>query len=393
MAGGGASMRRAVAMLAMLLASLALPGCMEALDLTVNPKAELDVYPAVIQEGEMVTLDARESDAVEGVLTEYIWDFGDGTTATTVIGFTSHRYTAFGIYTVSVTVVNDQGGEDESSSLVTVNGAPNIVLDVPALIRSGDTALLDASASTDPEGAPLSFVWDLNLAVDSDGNGQPEDDADAITPDVLVPTDTSGLIRGRLTVEDTDGGVVTEDFELNVTARRFSLTWVEETVTVSWDGYLDQGDRWEENHIPGEGVRVMAYEALLELDQDVLVPADNFTLVLEVPADGYTNKAQTTPGNITQNTPASAEISDDALNPTPEDAVYEGNSAKEVLSRVLNQPGARFGQGNWTWAVIADQSDPDGIIPGAPDPDPGNDWTLEVRITVLSPRLVEIAYE
>ncbi|MED5498243.1 MAG: PKD domain-containing protein, partial [Candidatus Thermoplasmatota archaeon] len=370
MLGGGASMRRAVAMLAVLLASLALPGCMEALDLTVNPKAELDVYPAVIQEGEMVTLDARTSDAVEGVLTEYIWDFGDGTTATTVIGFTSHRYTAFGIYTVSVTVVNDQGGEDESSSLVTVNGAPNIVLDVPALIRSGDTALLDASASTDPEGAPLSFVWDLNLAVDSDGNGQPEDDADAITPDVLVPTDTSGLIRGRLTVEDTDGGVVTEDFELNVTARRFSLTWVEETVTVSWDGYLDQGDRWEENHIPGEGVRVMAYEALLELDQDVLVPADNFTLVLEVPADGYTNKAQTTPGNITQNTPASAEISDDALNPTPEDAVYEGNSAKEVLSRVLNQPGARFGQGNWTWAVIADQSDPDGIIPGAPDPDP-----------------------
>ena len=386
-------MRRAVAMLAVLLASLALPGCMEALDLTVNPKAELDVYPAVIQEGEMVTLDARASDAVEGVLTEYIWDFGDGTTATTVIGFTSHRYTAFGIYTVSVTVVNDQGGEDESSSLVTVNGAPNIVLDVPALIRSGDTALLDASASTDPEGAPLSFVWDLNLAVDSDGNGQPEDDADAITPDVLVPTDTSGLIRGRLTVEDTDGGVVTEDFELNVTARRFSLTWVEETVTVSWDGYLDQGDRWEENHIPGEGVRVMAYEALLELDQDVLVPADNFTLVLEVPADGYTNKAQTTPGNITQNTPASAEISDDALNPTPEDAVYEGNSAEEVLSRVLNQPGARFGQGNWTWAVIADQSDPDGIIPGAPDPDPGNDWALEVRITVLSPRLVEIAYE
>ena len=86
---------------------------------------------------------------------------------------------------------------------------------------------------------------------------------------------------------------------------------------MSWDGYLDQGDRWEENHIPGEGVRVMAYEALLELDQDVLVPADNFTLVLEVPADGYTNKAQTTPGNITQNTPASAEISDDALNPTP----------------------------------------------------------------------------
>ncbi|MCH1411171.1 MAG: PKD domain-containing protein [Candidatus Poseidoniaceae archaeon] len=389
----GTSTRRALAMLVLMMGSLLLPGCMEALDLTVNPKANLEVYPSVIQEGEMVTLDARASEAVEGVLTEWNWDFGDGTTATTVIGFTSHRYPAFGIYTVSVTVVNDQGGEDQSSSLVTVNGAPEIVLDVPSMIRSGDTALLDASGSTDPEGAPLSFVWDLNLAVDSDGNGQPEDDADAITPEVLIPTETSGLIRGRLTVEDTDGGIVIEEFELNVTARRFALSWVEETVSVSWDGYLDQGDRWEANHLPGEGVRIMAYEALLELEQDVLVPSDNFTLVVEVPADGYIKRAQTTPGNITQNTPASAEMEDDGLNPTPEDAIYEGNSAEEVLARVMNQPGARFGQGNWTWAVIADQSDPDGLIPGAPDPDPGNDWTLEVRITVLAPRLVEIAYE
>ena len=39
---------------------------------------------------------------------------------------------------------------------------------------------------------------------------------------------------------------------------------------MSWDGYLDQGDRWEENHIPGEGVRVMAYESA-RVDQDVLV--------------------------------------------------------------------------------------------------------------------------
>ncbi len=389
----GRSTRRALAMLGLLLASLCLPGCMDALDLTVNPKANLEVYPAVIQEGEMVTLDARASEAVEGLLTEWIWDFGDGSTATTVIGFTSHRYPAHGIYTVSVTVVNDQGGEDESSSLVTVNGAPTIVLDVPTLIRSGDTALLDASGSTDPEGAPLSFVWDLNLAVDDDGNGQPEDDVDAITPEVLIPTETSGLIRGRLTVEDTDGGLVTEDFELNVTARRFALSWIEETVSVSWDGYLDQGDRWEANHVPGEGVRVMSYEAVLELEQDVLVPADNFTLLLEVPLDGYNKRAQTSPGNITQNTPASAELEDEGLNPTPEDAVYEGNSADEVLSRVLNQPGARFGQGNWTWAIVADQSDPDGLIPGAPDPDPGNDWTLEVRILVLVPRLVEIAYE
>ena len=74
----GRSTQRALAMLGLLLASLCLPGCMNALDLTVNPKANLEVYPAVIQEGEMVTLDARASEAVEGVLTEWMWDFGDG---------------------------------------------------------------------------------------------------------------------------------------------------------------------------------------------------------------------------------------------------------------------------------------------------------------------------
>jgi phosphomannomutase len=81
------------------------------------------------------------------------------------------------------------------------------------------------------------------------------------------------------------------------------------------------------------------------------------------------------------------------LNPEPESGVFEGDSAEEVLARILNQPGARFGQGNWSWTVVADQADPDGLIPGAPDPDPGNEWTLEVRITVLVPRLVEVAYE
>ena len=65
-------------------------GCLEALDTTVDPRATLDAYPTLIQEGDMVALDARDSSPVEGVITGYSWDFGDGTTAETVIGFTSH---------------------------------------------------------------------------------------------------------------------------------------------------------------------------------------------------------------------------------------------------------------------------------------------------------------
>jgi len=267
------------------------------------------------------------------------------------------------------------------------------VLDLPTQVRAGDTALLDASASTDPEGGPLSFSWDLDVLTDADGNGVPDDDADAITPDVLLPTSESGLLRGRLTVIDADGGVVSEGFEVNVTTRRFTLAWDEQTVSESWEGYLDQGERWRTEHLPAVGMRVMAFEAVLELGSEVLLPYDNFTLMLELPASGWDASAQTTTGNVTRNEPASATLEKEDLNPEPESGVFEGDSAEEVLARILNQPGARFGQGNWSWTVVADQADPDGLIPGAPDPDPGNDWTLEVRITVLVPRLVEVAYE
>ncbi|GIR77178.1 MAG: hypothetical protein CM15mP79_1150 [Methanobacteriota archaeon] len=60
----------------------------------------------------MVTLDARTSDAVEGVLTRPSGTLGRRRPRPSSVFTHSHRYTAFGIYTVSVTVVNDPSPED-----------------------------------------------------------------------------------------------------------------------------------------------------------------------------------------------------------------------------------------------------------------------------------------
>ena len=51
--------------------------------------------------------------------------------------------------------------------------------------------------------------------------------------------------------------------------------------------------------------------------------------------------------------------------------------------------GARFGQGEWVWTIVAQNADPDSVIPGTPDPDGGNDYTFV--ITVLTPVLTEVA--
>lgn len=372
----------------MLLSMLA--GCLGALDNTVDPRATLEAYPMLIQEGEMVTLDARDSSPVEGVITKYEWDFGDGTTAETIIGFTSHTYLAFGQYTVRITVTNDQGGTDDALATIVVNGAPVVNISMPATVRAGDAALLDASESYDPEGNSLTYAWDLNTLVDTDGDGDSSNDADATSETVLLDTSASGLIFGSLRVDDGAGALAVESFEVNVTTRTFQVTWITETYEVSWDEYLDQGDSWSGNMTPGDIGRVLSFNAVLELDQDVAPPHDNFTLGLNIVEDNYNRRVATEAGNYSTNEPARAEMAEEGMNERGEDGMYTSDSAEALLRLLLNSKDSGNGQGTWVWSVVAQQSDPDAFI-GEVDPDPGNDWTLTVEVIVMRPSLTEVA--
>ena len=368
-------------------------GCAGVLDTTVNPRAVLTATPMEIQQGEGVTFDARGSDAIEGIITEFQWDFGDGTKATTIAGFTSHQFLESGQFNVRLTVTNDQGGTDSSSVMVRVNGAPVLNLSIPSDVRSGDIILLDASETMDPEGGELDFKWDLDFMSDSDGDGDPRNDIDSTDERVYLPTESSGTILGSLSVDDGQGGIVNQQFSIEVQPRRYKVAWVENTLEWDYDDYLAQGETWSDNMTPGMGARIIAYEALLELDQDILLPPDNFTLSLNVVDDGHRRSAQTSPGNLTQNESTKAEINASELNPIGPEGVFDADSEEQLLEGLLNEPGARFGQGEWIWTIYAQNSDPDSILPGQPDPDGGNDWTLTIIITVLTPVLTEVAYD
>jgi len=381
--------RFAVSVLLLTLVS-SLSGCVGALDTTVDPRAKLEAYPLLIQEGEMVTLDARESSPVEGVITGYTWDFGDGTTAETMVGFTSHAYTSFGQFTVRLTVTNDQGGVDDAIATIVVNGAPTINISMPATVRAGDAALLDASGSLDPEGGELTFAWDLHPSQDNDGDGDPTNDADADTPTVLLDTSTSGILNGVLRVDDASGAFAIQPFEVNVTTRTFKVVWVTESIQMNWDEYLEQGDTWSGNLTPGDQGRVMGFNAVLELDQDVAPPHDNFTLALHIVDENYKRTANTEPGNYSTNDPARAEMEEEGFNQAGEDGLYTSDSAEDLLDLLLSSQEGSRGQGTWVWSVVAQQSDPDAFI-GEIDPDPGNDWTLVVEVLIMRPSLTEVA--
>ena len=369
--------------------SVLLSGCV-AFDSTVNPRAVLQAYPLYIQEGETITLDARDSEAIEGVITDFEWDFGDGKSASTVIGFTSHTYEKFGVYTVKLTVKNSGGGEDQITANIVVNGAPVLNLTTPESVKAGESALLDASGSYDPEGKDLQFSWDLDWSEDSNNDGDKRNDVDAITSSVLLPTNKSGTKRGSLIISDSDGAMKYTSFELEISTRTFEVEWISQQIKLSWDGYLEQGTSWEESINPGLEGRLISFTAVLELEQE-LGPQDNFTLQLEIPDDGYRKSVKTEGGNITANETTKAEMERFAINPQGEDGTYTADFAEDVLQQLLAKPGYRNGQGEWTWTVLAQQADPDPLFEGLPDPDPGNDWTLEVIIELQVPVLTEIA--
>jgi PKD repeat protein len=366
-------------------------GCTGILDTTVNPRAELVAYPQLIQVGEMVTLDARESSAVEGVLVSYEWDFGDGQTAETVSAFTSHSYLQFGQYTVTVKVTNDQGGTDESTQVITVNGAPMLNLTFPEQVRAGDSILLDATATYDPEGAQLMFAWDLDWTQDTDGDTDPRNDVDAAEATVIVPTTSSGVLKGSVVVSDGQGASSYGTFEISIIQRLYEVVWIYETIEYSWDEYLEQGESWDVNMTPSEVGRIMEIHALLELDQDIAPPYDNFSLVLRIMDDGLRTSKQTEEGNYSNQESAKAEIEILDFNIQPENALYSSDSEEQLLFELLRGNATLNGLGEWIWIVSADQSDPDSFFPGMPDPDPGNDWELTIQILIGRPLLTEVA--
>lgn len=379
--------------LAAVLLTISFAGCIGGFSSPTQPRATLEAYPLLIQEGEMVTFDARESDAIEGIITSYRWDFGDGEKSETVTGFTSHTYEIFGAYTVSLEVENDQGGIDETFAMVIVNGAPTVDLNYPENPRAGDSVLLDASSSTDPESAELQFEWDLDWGVDSDGDGDGRNDVDSTDAQTLLPTNKSGIYTGSLTVDDGQGGVVTEVFEINVSARQFNVEWKERTVEQSWSEYLNEGEEWTEEIMPGQQGRILSFEAILELENDVIQPYDNFSLLITIPKDGYNEEAQTEGGNVTQSENAKATITASDLNSKGLDEIIEADSKEMVLQVLLDRPGQNFGQSPWGLLVRALQTNPDSTVEFLPDPDPGNDWTLTLRIVVHEPVITEIAFE
>ncbi|MDY6792884.1 MAG: PKD domain-containing protein [Thermodesulfobacteriota bacterium] len=117
-----------------------------------------------------VTFDASGSHDPDGELIKYLWDFGDGKTGKGVS--VRHTYRNPGKYAVGLTVVDDSKTSTSRASdemTVTVNHLPIADAGRDRVGMTGQVFTFDGSASVDPDGAVIKYVWDFGDGAINEG--------------------------------------------------------------------------------------------------------------------------------------------------------------------------------------------------------------------------------
>ena len=150
---------------------------------------------------------ANSSDP-DGSIVSWLWDFGDGTTST-LPNPAIKVYETPGVYTVTLTVTDNDGATGSDSLIITVTGgnqAPTAV--ASADVTSGTAPLtvnFDGSSSSDADGTISSYAWDFG-----DGNS-----STAVNPSHTYSS--AGTYTATLTVTDDQGAVDTASITITVT--------------------------------------------------------------------------------------------------------------------------------------------------------------------------------
>lgn len=130
--------------------------------------------PTSVTTGQLARFDASGSSDVDGTITSYRWDFGDGQTLVATTPVATHTFANGGTRAVTLTVVDNSAGTNVARRVVTVaDRAPNAAFTGPATVAVGQPARFDASASSDPDGTITGYRWDF-------GDGTSQTTADPI---------------------------------------------------------------------------------------------------------------------------------------------------------------------------------------------------------------------
>jgi PKD repeat protein len=157
------------------------------------PIASFTESATTVLTGTIIYFNASSSYDPDGYIVGYFWDFGDGANDTNVT--TEHGYPDNGTYTVTLTVVDDDGSTATVTANKTVLNRNPVALFIESAdaVPTGTIITFNASDSFDPDGSIVAYAWDFG-----DGN---------FGSGVLISHSyaDNGVYNVTLTVTDNDG--------------------------------------------------------------------------------------------------------------------------------------------------------------------------------------------
>ncbi|MGB9757008.1 MAG: PKD domain-containing protein [Candidatus Bipolaricaulaceae bacterium] len=165
------------------------------------PVAQFTFAPTAPRAGDWIQFDASPSSDPDGTITNYQWDFQNDGTFDAIGKIAFFRYPLPGTYTVRLVVTDDKGAS--GSAIQTVVVSPLVVNQPPVAQFTysptapfvGQNVIFNGTGSYDPDGAIVSYQWDLN------GDGVPEQSG----PVATWTYTSAGVYTVTLTVMDNQG--------------------------------------------------------------------------------------------------------------------------------------------------------------------------------------------
>lgn len=158
------------------------------------PTASISVSPSTPVAGQEATFTATATATGTHRITNYEWNWGDGTTNSTANPIIRHEYDDPGTYLVTLTVTDDLGQKTTVRQTVTVSSG--VTASFTATVVTGTQKVnFDASASS-AEGATItSYAWEFGDGATTSGS----------SPTASRTYASAGIYTVRLTVTDSDG--------------------------------------------------------------------------------------------------------------------------------------------------------------------------------------------
>jgi PKD repeat protein len=210
----------------------------------LSPLANFRESAETVSTGEVIYFDASESHDPDGYIESYFWNFGDGTRITSANAFANHVYLDDGVYTVTLTVTDNDGSTATAASTKTVSNKSPVAsfTEDKTTVLTGESISFDASSSEDSDGSIISHLWDFG------------DETTAFGVKVNHVYEDDGVYTVLLKVIDDDGATASISAVITV-SNRPPVAFFTENATKVEKGEVIHFDASESYDLDGNIVR------------------------------------------------------------------------------------------------------------------------------------------